>query len=324
MKIYVRLFRFDARFDYLPTYKPYSFAFANYPTVREILAQISVADPLFACDISQVEGVRLNGVGTQLDTVISTNEIVIEPLSLVRSVHDLVIDRADFDSKFGLFDGITNASDRQYYNQFFIPYYLSYALEQNPAYQGEAAFMLANRLIERAPSETLSILKLIGDPHNGIFNYCSLAPLITQDASAIENTIKRLQQLVFNAHFAPANAVPAVAFAARTLPELPAELAKLSGKKVALALDCGAFGSLCQNEYANALKAAGGELITIKHHGRFSGASVVGSSPKLALKMASGLLQEAINNGADTLWCASAEVADFLRSQRQLTALAIL
>ncbi|MDR3347891.1 MAG: DUF5644 domain-containing protein [Helicobacteraceae bacterium] len=317
-KLEVRAFRFNAEFDYLPTYQPFDIA-ASSMSVREALVQIKRLDPLYACDLNAIDGARLNGIGVTLDHPIDNSARVatIEPLSLKRATRNLHIDDSDFYAKFAIFAPFADEDDRLFYDRFKIAYYLSPMLDLRDEYLGEAVFMLADRLIAKYPDRQNAILEQISAQANGIFNFIWLESLGDKNmALRIANTVRQLQALSIEKGVAPKGAVVANEPALRE-----ADLTRdLCGKSVAIATDSGAFCAPKADDLAARVVANGGKYIKLSNPSCVSGYSLAALQPRLAIEAAAKLLLEAEDLGADTLVCAAIEARDFLNKNRRLVA----
>ncbi|MDR3162804.1 MAG: hypothetical protein LBT81_02965 [Helicobacteraceae bacterium] len=305
MTVEITVFRFNARFDYLSSYKPYVIQVKKDQTLAEMLTTVKERDTLFTCDLERVDGVRLCGWGAGLDVkavdIVSRfgKKFVVEPLDTKRALLDLEIDSSDFDSKLSIFDNIT-AEDICFYNQYKMAYYLSPVRVLNPYYLGEAVFMLADRLIRALRGDTSDLLRRICDAKNGIFSFCSLHRSLVSGAREIALTVRTLQEMALELEVAPKGA-RAGALWTPSIWKLPS----LEGKTVALLLD--------ETADLPSLKAKlyGAKVITMKNS--ISGVEIGDLLPEIAVKAGARLLLEAQESGAEALLCSAREAAEFLR-----------
>lgn len=305
MTVEIIVFRFNARFDYLSSYKPYVIQVKKDQTLLEMLMAVKERDPLFICDLERVDGVRLCGWGARLDVkavdIVSRfgKSFVVEPLDTKRAVLDLEIDSSDFDAKLSLFDDITS-EDARLYNQYKIAHYLSPMRELNPDYLGEAVFMLADWRIRNSRGDISDILRRICDEKNGIFSFCSLHRSLLSGAHAIALNVRTLQEMAIELGVAPKGA-KAGALWTPSVWKLP----PLEGKTVALLLD--ETADLPSLE----AKLPGVKVIALKNS--ISGAEIDDLLPEIAVKAGARLLLEAQESGAEALLCSAREAAEFLR-----------
>lgn len=318
MKLEIRLFRFDARHDYLPFYQPFRFDAADGATLGDLLAQHRRNDPLFLFDAAQAPVICVNGVAADLRTPLFSlaqklgRDLTLEPLATDRAVLNLQIDTADFDERFALFAELTDESDRAYYRSFQSAYYRSAMRKLAAGYLGEGVFMLAARLLEKKPDQAERILKLIAGADNGVFLYPGMGSLLFEGAETVNQTVLSLQQRIVEAKLAPKGARAGVAFD----PQNAGSLGHLAGEKVAVLTDSGPFGPHVEAAaHEAALKNAGAQVIRLDNPRRFSGAGVAATAPGTARKAAAGLLLEAMDRGATHLVCACDGVARFLAAE---------
>lgn len=315
MKLEIRLFRFDVRHDYLPSYHPFWHETDGKESVAGMLAARAKADPLFVFDAAAAQAVRINGVGVALDTPLLKvadrlgRDLCIEPLATERAVKDLQIDSGDFDAKFALFAELAQPDDRALYNRYKTAFYLSPLRRLHGEYAGEGFWMTAARLCEKEPGQRDRILKLCVE--NGLFLYPGMAGRLLEGAQEIDQTVLSLQRQAAEAGLAPKGAQAGLGYA----PQNAGALDFLKGETVAVVTDCGPFGTpIEQNVYENALKNGGAHVARLDA-GLISGAHLQSVAPQSARKAAAALLLAAMDRGANVLVCACEEVAAFLTSQ---------
>ncbi|MDR2033548.1 MAG: DUF5644 domain-containing protein [Helicobacteraceae bacterium] len=314
MKIEARIFRFNAKHDYLGVYHPFIYQANGESTLLDLLYAYKQSEPLCSMPLEKIEGVKANGVGAKITAPLSSfvkkrgDAIEIAPLALERAAWDLYCDRNDFEEKLGVLEEFCDKGDRDYYYEFYIPYAVSPMRSLNADYLGEALFMLADRLISKNPLNADAILRRISRAEDGIFCFAGLNGVLLEGAAHIAMAIEGLQELSISGGYAPKNAKSAK-YAAIDYDKTP----KLTGKKTAIATDCGAFGVLPKiDEYEAVLRQNGADILRLANPSRFSGAGVADLAPQIAFKAANDLILEAQDLGADTLLCASSETQSFL------------
>jgi succinate dehydrogenase / fumarate reductase, iron-sulfur subunit len=195
-KVTFKVFRFNSETDYLPYYKEYAVDVTNEDVVLDILNRIKWEfDGTFSYGRSCRHGicgacaVKVNGQGVlackeRMNGLIEVygNEMTIEPLSIKRSIKDMIIDRADFWEKYDsvkpyLIDEIDEhpelenivaqsdvekLEDADYCIQCGLCHYSCPAVELNEQYIGPAAFVKAYRFSadtrDKAVEDRLNII----------------------------------------------------------------------------------------------------------------------------------------------------------------------
>ena len=197
-KIFIELFRFDAKTDYLPYYKKYNLKYKESERVVDLLTKINETDNFdfddsIDCNL-KVNGYYLSSHELIKDVVEKTgNEIIIEPISTQRAIKDLVIDKDDFLEKIHLFDDyLTKEQKVEYFEKYQLEYYASNTLNFNKEYIGDHALLIAADIIDAKPELKESVLKIISNKNNGIWYHTSLKNRLFKYDS---NEEKRIQKL---------------------------------------------------------------------------------------------------------------------------------
>jgi hypothetical protein len=320
VKLEVRLFRFNKEHDYLPSYPPFYHRARQSESLLDLLEHHRSKNPLFKCDFTRVYGAKVNGVAMPLATPLGEivnqlgRDLVIEPLDTRRALHDLVIDTDDFEKPLALFAELIQESDRDFYHRYLLAYYASPMRAINPDYQGEALFMLAERLLERHPEQRGRILRTIACERGGIWHYSGLNGVLWADKESIDATIERLQLAASD--YRPKGAAMVCGYE----PLTTATLAGFANQRVALCLDGGPFGAVADAAfYVAALDQAGARVVG-KNPFAPTGAYLPDLDPQRAYALAASVLRAAMDAGADCLCCAHQESADFLNTHRRAIA----
>ncbi|MDR2905543.1 MAG: DUF5644 domain-containing protein [Helicobacteraceae bacterium] len=314
MKVVARVFRFDAKHDYLGALQPFEYRADEGASLIDLLSAFKSANPLCKMRLELLGGARVNGVAARLDSPVSAfarhgGEIVLEPLMPERVTLDLECDPSRFDESFKILADLADKSDRAYYDDFFTVYAASPMRALNPDYYGEALFALASRLIAKDGAKTDEILRRVSHPANGIFAFAGLYGAVLDGAEFIAAEVEKLQELARN--YAPTG-FKAAKFAKRDLGDL-ANLGDLGGKAIAVSADLGAFAACGAKEYEQKLAAIGAEVLRLKNAARVTGAAFA-HRRDLSIKAACEAVLEAQDLGAEVLFCAAAQTRDFLQS----------
>lgn len=199
------VFRFNAKADYLPYYKPHKVSIDDSKNIEDLLCLIKEQDPFFEFPTKRHSAIILNtkAVETSLDlkTVIDEfgKEFSISPLSKRRATKDLIIDTEDFKKSFSLFDGILGLSKKDEYEKYVRYFYMSSALKQDKLHQGTSLFLYANELIKRYPNKKDEILSIIADENHGIWYHLPIACKIFPKDDEVDETIDLLKNQILHA-----------------------------------------------------------------------------------------------------------------------------
>ena len=136
-KIYVELFRFDHKTDYLPYYKKHTIIYNDNETIQELLNKINEQEK-FSFKGVENYGIKINNLFLDINTLIkdvvskTSNEFTIEPVSIYRATDDLTINNNDFFEKLNLFDAyLSKEQKEQFASSLQLEYYASNSLNFN-------------------------------------------------------------------------------------------------------------------------------------------------------------------------------------------------
>lgn len=161
----VNIFRFNAKNDVNFYYKPYFFEKLEEQNLREFLGNIKKIDPYF--DFDKDQSVKINGfvvnLGHDLKEIIDIfgNEFNIDPLNKQHAYKDLMVSLEFFEKSFERFSEFE--SQKGYYNSLLDYFYASDLIDFKPDFIGNSAFVFAKYLINSNPSKEKEILDLIKD-----------------------------------------------------------------------------------------------------------------------------------------------------------------
>jgi len=202
--IEIKLFKFDHKTDYLPYYKTYKLNISTNTTVDKILTQVNEIEK-FSYLHHEEFFLRVNSIFTSSKADIanflrdSSQELLIEPISISRAKHDLIIDIEDYKTKlFTLSNFISDDKLSEFITQkkYMLEYYASNSLHINRDYIGEHVLLLATELIKEQPQQKNEILEKISHKEDGLQNHSSLQYRILNYEES-ENSIHQLQRDYF-------------------------------------------------------------------------------------------------------------------------------
>jgi len=285
----VRIFRFDAKYDVLRYYKPYFFDESDFKTPEILLNEVKKQDPFF--EYGKSSHIKINGVVVPIDWDFEDilrrfgDKLTIEPLSTKRAVKDLAIDDGDFWDKIKPFAKFCDTSDKAAYAQLEPYFYADFIKDYESGFVGASAIMLAKILCEKYPQKKDEILQLVADKKTGVWIARNLSDFII-DGSEIYDT--------------------AVEFASLNLKQPKCERKALApepdtGKILDMRHDFNGFKIAFTGEISSELKKLKAKFIKPQSANLPCGFDMLGLNYELAYKLASKILFEAFDSGADFL-----------------------
>lgn len=210
-KLHVELFRFDSKVDYLPYYKKYTIDYEEHDTVLVLLNKINSIEK-FAYKADVEFNLKINGLYLNSSEYISkvvektSNEFIIEPISIYRAVNDLLIDKKDFLEKIVAFKSyITPMEMDEYARNYELDYYASNTYNINRDYIGDHSLLIASSIIEQNPKLKDEILEKISHKDNGIWYHTSLQNRVFNYDMSKEHKIKALLSMLKKVHYSGIN-----------------------------------------------------------------------------------------------------------------------
>lgn len=196
-KLFVELFRFNHKTDYLPYYKKHRTSFNDEDTVLDLLNKINKVEN-FSFDGVENFGIKINNLFLSTNELVSdivketSNEFKIEPVSIYRAINDLTINNQDFFDKVDLFDKYLSSEQKETYsNTLQLEYYASNSLNFNKAYMGDHSFIIASDIIEQDESLSKEVLSLITN-EDGILLHTSVEKRLFKPNSINQQKINLL------------------------------------------------------------------------------------------------------------------------------------
>lgn len=176
----IKLFKFDSKTDYLPNYKNYSINTSKLNTLNDLLEEIYSIEK-FEFINNEDFFLQVNSQFTSSNAFLhevldNSNELVIEPLSIKRALHDLIIDTKDYQNKFDLLDAYISESEKETLikeKMYMLEYYASNTLNFHEDYIGEHVVLLGLDIAKKDPTLKDEIFNLLNG-EDGIINKSSL------------------------------------------------------------------------------------------------------------------------------------------------------
>jgi len=197
-KIFIELFRFNTKTDYLPYYQKHSLEYGDSDTINDLLNQMNAIE---AFGYKENINLKINELYTNASVLVSDmvkkfgNEIRIDSISEFRAQKDLIIDRSDFLDKLSLLDEFMDAATNiEYRKSTELAYYASNTLNYNRDYIGDHVLVIAADLIEEKFELKNKILEILTKDENGIWFHTSL-----QNRLACTKDEDKIQKLMYMA-----------------------------------------------------------------------------------------------------------------------------
>lgn len=193
-----RIFRFNKDSDYLSYYKPYVLK-AGKKRIIDILDEAREQDDLFTPSYQNTNFVLIDGFVHSLQDELDLDELIIEPIATDLSTKDFELNKNDFWQKFTPFEKYCDDDDKNYYRQNFVYYAISPIRKIIRDFVGEAALLLAKKLIDKNPVKELEILRLIASAENGIWNYTKLESIFkTKLPNSLDKDVADLKSKIID------------------------------------------------------------------------------------------------------------------------------
>ena len=201
-ELHVELFRFDSKVDYLPYYKKYIIEYKPKDTILSLLNKINSIEK-FAYEANVDFNLKINNLYLNSNEFIAnivertSNEFIIEPISIYRAVEDLLIDKKDFLEKIVAFkDYITPMDMDEYAKNYELDYYASNTYNINRDYIGDHSLLIASDIVEQNPELSEEILNKISSKDDGIWFHTSLENRVFNYDISKEHRINELLSML--------------------------------------------------------------------------------------------------------------------------------
>ena len=302
-ELHVELFKFDSKLDYLPYYKKYTIEYKEKDTILSVLNKINSIEA-FSYEAKVEFNLKINNLylnaGEYISNIVdrTSSEFIIEPVSVLRALNDLVIDKTDYLEKILLFkEYITPMDMDEYAQNLELDYYASNTYNINRDYIGDHALLIASDVIEQNPKYKEAILKLISSNEDGIWYHTSLENRVFNYDVSKEKRIqsllsmyKKIEQLK-----QARNSMLKENLASDL------EIDKVNISQYFNGFNIASFEGISKNNSNNIIKAskAGYVDIALKYEDLAPNSTLV--SNDFSLKIAGNILLEAKDNNADFL-----------------------
>ena len=194
--IFVELFRFNAKTDYLPYYQKHTLKYNDTHTINDILIQMNNIETF---GFTHNMNVKVNDIYVNASVLVSDmvsrfgNEIRIDPVSELRVQKDLLIDRSDFIEKLSLLDDYIDAeANINYRKTTELAYYASNTLNYNRDYIGDHVLIIAADLIDKKFELKNELLEILIKHENGIWFHTSLENRLVENVQEA-----KIQKLIY-------------------------------------------------------------------------------------------------------------------------------
>jgi len=318
-KLHIELFKFDSKLDYLPYYKKYTIEYKEKDTILSVLNKINTIEK-FAYEAKLEFNLKINGLYLSANEYIvniverTSNEFIIEPISIYRSTQDLLIDKTDYLEKILLFkDYITPMDLDEYAQNYELDYYASNTYNINRDYIGDHSLLIASDIMEFSPEHTKDILKLISSKEDGIWYHTSLKHRVFNYDISKEKRIQVLFSMYENV--ALLNRAKEVSNNKKDIPGDDSIDISQSFKGFNIA----SFEGVNQNNASKIIKKSEANYVDInlKNEDLAPYSTIVNNS--FSLKIAGDILLQAKDNNADFLVVrGSSDVALFDAQQKNI------
>lgn len=200
MKFEISLFKFDYKSDYLPYYTKHFLNVDENHTLLFLLNKINEEHPL-SFENNTEAFVVVNEIFTSVMTRVKDlkksfgSDLKIEPLSIRRACNDLIINEDDFNEKLSILKPFLTLDSelKKLYNSYKPYFYASNTLNFEYDYIGDAILLLASDLIKKFPNKESEILKTIKECDYGIDYHTDLTNRVFNFDKTIEEKISLLK-----------------------------------------------------------------------------------------------------------------------------------
>jgi hypothetical protein len=318
IELKIRAFFFNAKTDYLPYYKNFSFMIDTTEDIllKDILPMIKEQNPDFSYPekelIFRVNNLVVTGY-EKLSTVIDRLgvELTIDPVLKYRSDNGLIINNHDFMHQFRRILGhYASKEDLEFYLRLYPVHYASETFNYNKEYIGDAILILANKMISDGNPNYIEILDAINDEFDGI-SCCEYENNLFKDVDYSKD-IDNLKAMIPNK---------------KKISIIDSLINKISARKEQRSYDVDLFqpqnialyvgdksSAKLIEEIKELVESSGSTFIEFDMATKKAGQSIIDTNPKIAYKKAGKMLLEAFDNGATVLAFAKDKDLEFFSS----------
>ncbi len=324
IELSVKAFFFNAKTDYLPYYKNFSFSIEenNDLILKDILFMIKKKNFMFSYPdkdlLFRVNGLVVTGE-EKLNRVIEKlgTNLTFDPALKYRSINGLVIDNHDFIHNYRRLFGCAHAKKEclEYYMKLYPQHYASETFEYNKEYIGDAILILAKKLIEQDSKCKDRVLKAISDEFNGIIQ-CEYENNVF-DGKDYSADIKWLKVELTKYHKIkehPLSLCDKLKSYCLNKKRKEIKIDTLKNKNIALYI--GYNNNNNREDLLHAYKTITkiGRYIPFSMSKKTAGQTLIDINPFMAYKKAGRVLLDAFDNGAEVLVFATDDDYNFFKS----------
>jgi len=301
LEINIRAFFFNAKTDYLPYYKNFSFIVQKETTLKEVLQLIKNQNSDFSYPekdlLFRVNDLIVTGIEKMEEVVEELgNELTIEPALKYRSDNGLVLNNQDFMHQFRhIFQRhLETKENLSYYISLYPIHYASETFQYNKEYIGDAILLTAYKMIKDGSEFKEEILNNINDPFNGL-RCCEYENNIFKGENH-RSKIDELKKMInFNEKISLIDKLSSL-----TLRKLDHTVETLENCNVAFYTGNKNSKELTY-KIEKEIKESSAKLVKFNLSNKLAGQTLIDSHIKLAHQKAATMLLDALDNGADIL-----------------------
>jgi len=308
----VKAFFFNAKTDYLPYYKHFSFTINKNDQrilLKDLLPMIKSKNENFSYPqkdlVFRVNDKVVTGEEKLLDIVHAMGTtLVIDPVLSFRSENGLIINNNDFMHQYrSIFKHHTESREAlELYLSLYAVHYASETFHYNHEYIGDAILVTVAKMIEKNPEHQEDLLHAINDEFNGI-GCCEYENNLFQGEdysdliANLKQKIRRLKRRSIMDRL-KTNCL-------RNLRN-PISIESLEGKNIAIY-----YGQ--SNTTSLKIDLLKSQLIPFEMSTKLAGQTILESCPEVAYQKAGKMMLQAMDNGAEVLIFAQEEDAKLFK-----------
>ena len=305
LDITIKAFFFNAKTDYLPYYKNFSFTVKKDMVLKEILLLIKEQNSMFAYPdkdlIFRVNGLVVTGTEKISEVVEKLGtELKIDPALEYRSDNGLILNNHDFTHQYRRVFQRHNTSkeDLEYYLTLYPIHYASETFNYNREYIGDAIILLAAKMVNDGHHNIDEILHDISDEFNGIC--CCEYENNLFNGEDYGQTIENLKKMVRHSRSKLSLTDKMRATCLKNMRN-SIKVDTLEGKNIALYLGDKKESKLLHIDEIHEAITSVGKLVSFDMSTRRAGQSLMERHPTIAYQKAGKMLLQAFDAGAEVL-----------------------
>ena len=304
LDINVRAFFFNAKTDYLPYYKNFSFTVQKETTLKDVLQLIKEKNSDFSYPekdlLFRVNELVVTG-NENVEEVIQNLgvDLLIEPALKYRSDNGLILNNHDFIHNFRrIFKRHSESKeDLAHYITLYPLHYASETFNYNHEYIGDAILVLAHKMITDGCSDCKDeILEAINDPFNGI-RCCEYENNVYKGKDYSVEIAELKEMINLKEKESLVNKLSNM-----TLRKLDHEIETIEDRNIAFYTGDKNSEEISAN-IESEIKNSSANFINFEMSTKLAGQTIIDSHIELAHQKAGTVLLNALDNGADTLIC---------------------